>query len=114
MTNGKRTVVGLGELLWDLLPSGSQLGGAPANFAYITNLLGDNGIPASRVGHDFLGDEALERLSLLGLSSAFVQLDSIHPTGTVKVEIDKEGQPCFEILHPVAWDCLEWTPDWRR
>ena len=48
MTDGKRTVVGLGELLWDLLPSGKQLGGAPANFAYITNLLGDRGIPASR------------------------------------------------------------------
>src|SRR5271170_5963324 len=104
MTDEKRTVVGLGELLWDLLPSGKQLGGAPANFAYITNLLGDAGIPASRVGRDSLGDEALQRLAQLGLSAALVQQDPIHPTGTVKVEIDKGGQPNFDISQPVAWD----------
>src|SRR5271170_6898520 len=88
MTKGKHTVVGLGELLWDLLPSCRKLGGAPANFAYITNLLGDTGIPASRVGHDPLGDEANAKLAQLGLSPTFVQRDSVHPTGTVKVEID--------------------------
>jgi len=114
MTAGKYTVVGLGELLWDLLPSGKQLGGAPANFAYITNLLGDNGIPASRLGHDALGDEALQRLRQLGLSAEFVQRDSLHPTGTVKVEIDDRGQPRFEILRPVAWDYLEWAPPWQE
>ncbi|MGA8212159.1 MAG: hypothetical protein WB799_01095 [Candidatus Sulfotelmatobacter sp.] len=69
MTNAKYTIVGVGELLWDLLPSGKQLGGAPANFAYITNLLGDTGIPASRVGRDPLGDEALQRLAQLGLTA---------------------------------------------
>ena len=69
MTDAKRTIVGLGELLWDLLPSGKQLGGAPANFAYITNLLGDAGIPASRVGRDPLGDESIQRLAKLGLSA---------------------------------------------
>jgi fructokinase len=114
MTNGKRTTVGLGELLWDMLPSGKQLGGAPANFAYITNLLGDTGIPASRVGRDSLGDEALQRLAQVGLNAASVQRDSIHPTGTVKVEIDNVGQPRFEISEPVAWDFLEWTPAWQR
>jgi fructokinase len=114
MTAGKYTVVGLGELLWDLLPSGKQLGGAPTNFAYITNLLGDNGIPASRLGNDALGNEALQRLKQLGLSAEFVQQDSLHATGTVKVEIDDRGQPRFEILQPVAWDFLEWTPPWRR
>jgi fructokinase len=114
MTNAKRIVVGLGELLWDLLPSGKQLGGAPANFAYITNLLGDTGIPASRVGQDALGDEALQRLEQLGLNAAFVQRDHSHPTGMVEVEIDRAGQPRFEILHPVAWDFLEWTEPWRR
>jgi fructokinase len=108
------TVVGLGELLWDLLPSGKQLGGAPANFAYITNLLGDAGIPASRVGHDTLGDEAIQHLARLGLSAKFVQRDPIHPTGTVKVEVDKAGQPRFDILEPVAWDFLEWTPAWQQ
>jgi fructokinase len=114
VTNAKRTIVGLGELLWDLLPSGKQLGGAPANFAYITNLLGDVGISASRVGRDSLGDEALQRLAQLGLSAAAVQLDPIHPTGTVKVEIDSSGQPRFDISEPVAWDFLEWTSSWRK
>jgi fructokinase len=110
----RHTIVGLGELLWDLLPSGKQLGGAPANFAYITNLLGDVGIPASRVGRDSLGDEAIQRLAQLGLNAAFVQRDPIHPTGTVKVEIDKAGQPRFDILDPVAWDFLQWTPAWQQ
>jgi fructokinase len=108
------TVVGLGELLWDLLPSGKQLGGAPANFAYITNLLGDAGIPASRVGRDALGDEAIQRLADLRLNAAFVQQDRIHPTGSVNVEVDPSGQPRFDILEPVAWDFLEWTPAWRQ
>ena len=114
MTDAKRTIVGLGELLWDLLPSGTQLGGAPANFAYITNLLGDTGIPASRVGRDSLGDEAIRHLSRLGLSADFVQRDPTHPTGTVKVDIDKAGQPRFEISEGVAWDFLEWTPAWQQ
>jgi fructokinase len=114
MTDGKRTIVGLGELLWDLLPSGKQLGGAPANFAYITNLLGDRGIPASRVGTDSLGELALQRLGQLGVSAVGVQNDPIHPTGTVKVEIAKDGQARFDIMEPVAWDFLEWSPEWQR
>jgi len=114
VTSAKHTVVGLGELLWDLLPSGKQLGGAPANFAYITNLLGDRGIPASRVGRDSLGDEALKKLAQLKLSNAFVQRDPTHATGTVKVEIDSSGQPRFDISEPVAWDFLEWIPSWQQ
>jgi fructokinase len=114
VTAANRTIVGLGELLWDLLPSGKQLGGAPANFAYITNLLGDTGIPASRVGRDSLGDEALKKLAQLKLSNAFVQRDPTHATGTVKVEIDSSGQPGFDISEPVAWDFLEWIPSWQQ
>ena len=114
MTDPKRTIVGLGELLWDLLPSGEQLGGAPANFAYITNLLGDTGIPASRVGPDALGDQALQRLAQLQLTAVFVQRDSIHPTGTVKVELNAGGQPRFDISESVAWDFLECTPAWQQ
>ena len=110
----KYKVVGLGELLWDLLPAGKQLGGAPANFAYITSLLGDEGIPASRLGNDALGQEAAQRLGELNLPTDFVQQDSTHPTGTVKVELDKTGQPCFEISESVAWDFLEWTPQWQQ
>ena len=75
MTAKNHVVVGLGEVLWDLLPGGKQLGGAPTNFAYITNLLGDNGVVASRVGADDLGREARQALENLGLRTANLQLD---------------------------------------
>jgi fructokinase len=113
MTDEKRRVVGIGELLWDVLPSGKQLGGAPANFAYITNLLGDAGIVASRIGDDRLGEEALQRLRRLGVSAEFVQKDEARSTGIVRVELDN-GQPRFQILQPVAWDSLEWTQTWAQ
>ncbi|MGB9360271.1 MAG: carbohydrate kinase [Candidatus Sulfotelmatobacter sp.] len=113
MLNNRKLVVGLGELLWDLCPEGKKLGGAPANFAYITSLLGDEGIPASRLGHDELGAEALRRLRELGLSTEFIQQDPDHPTGTVKVKVDQAGQACFEIAQPVAWDFFDWTPQWQ-
>src|SRR5579864_2301144 len=107
------TVVGLGELLWDLFPEGKQLGGAPANFAYMTSLLGDAGIVASRVGDDDLGREAQRRLEHLGLGTSSLQLDSAHATGTVKVSVDPAGQPKYQIAESVAWDFFEWTAGWR-
>jgi fructokinase len=110
----KHTVVGLGELLWDLFPAGKQLGGAPANFAYISSLLGEEGIPASRVGKDKLGEEALQRLGAVGLCTEFIQQDPDHPTGTVKVEVDRFGQPRFEITEFVAWDFFAWTHPWQE
>src|SRR2546425_1843218 len=105
-------VVGLGELLWDLFPEGKQLGGAPANFAYITALLGDSGIVASRVGDDRLGQEALWHLKSSGLDVSRIQRDPTHPTGTVKVEVDLRGQPEYHISENVAWDFLEFSEDW--
>lgn len=116
MANTERTykVVGLGEILWDLLPAGPQLGGAPSNFAYIASLLGDHGIAASRLGDDPLGREARERLTRLHLSTAYLQTDAEHPTGTVRVELDPNGQASFEFAAKVAWDFLEWTPQWRE
>lgn len=107
------TVVGLGELLWDMLPEGKQLGGAPANFAYMTNLLGDAGVVASRVGDDDLGRAATQRLERLRLPTSSVQLDAVHPTGVVQVDVDPVGQPTFQIAQNVAWDFFEWTPAWR-
>jgi fructokinase len=105
-------VVGLGELLWDLFPKGKQLGGAPANFAYITALLGDSGVVASRVGNDRLGQEALWHLKSSGLDVSRIQRDPTHPTGTVKVEVDLKGQPEYHISENVAWDFLEFSEDW--
>ncbi len=108
------TIVGLGEVLWDLLPSGKQLGGAPANFAYMANVLGDRGVVASRVGDDALGHEARRAMEALGLTTDHVQQDSFRPTGTVEVRVDAAGQPEFTIAESVAWDALEWTPPWAE
>ena len=110
----KKRVVGLGEVLWDVLPERTCLGGAPTNFAYITTLMGDQGIVASRVGEDSQGIEALRRMEELGLDIDHVQTDREHRTGIVNVEVDGQGQPRFEIAHPVAWDFLQWTKDWQR
>src|ERR1700733_8358236 len=100
----KKKVVGLGEVLWDILPERTCLGGAPANFAYITTLMGDEGIVASRVGEDSSGLEALRRMEELGLNIDHVQTDRQRSTGSVKVELDRNGLARFEIAHPVAWD----------
>src|SRR5271170_1830797 len=110
----KKKVVGLGEVLWDVLPERTCLGGAPSNFAYVTTLMGDQGIVASRVGEDSRGLDALRRLEELGLDIDHVQTDRERPTGTVKVELDNKRQARFEIANPVAWDFLEWTLDWQH
>jgi len=110
----RKKIVGLGEVLWDLLPDRTCLGGAPANFAYITTLMGDEGIVASRVGQDSRGLDALRRLEEMGLNIDHVQTDPKNPTGTVKVELDRDGQAQFDIANPVAWDFLEWTLDWQN
>ena len=109
----KNTIVGLGELLWDIFPNRKELGGAPANFAYMTSLLGDEGVVASRVGRDRLGNAAARRLAKLGLSQDWLQMDRQHPTGTVNVEVAADGQPKFQITESVAWDHFEWTPQWQ-
>ncbi len=114
MTRQRYTIVGLGEILWDMLPNGKQLGGAPSNFAYISTLLGNERIVASRIGSDALGNEAVQRLAKLGVGTALIQADPVHPTGTVQVEVDLAGQPRFEIAEGVAWDFLEWTPAWQH
>src|SRR5215468_8019782 len=110
--NPRPLVIGLGELLWDLLPKGKQLGGAPANFAYITALLGDCSVVASRVGDDRLGQEALWHLKANGLNIDHVQRDAQHPTGTVKVEVDAKGQAEYVFPANVAWDFMEFSDDW--
>lgn len=102
----KRIVVGLGEVLWDLLPTGKQLGGAPANFAYHAHALGAEAWPVSCVGHDPLGREILDRLRAVGLPIDGVAIAPSTPTGTVTVELAADGQPQFTIHENVAWDRL--------
>src|SRR5215470_14636656 len=106
-------VAGLGEILWDFLPSGKQLGGAPANFAYCSHLLGNRAVVASRIGSDELGSQIRDRLQQSGVDREFLQIDSTHSTGTVTVELDSKGQPNYEITRSVAWDFMEWTDSWR-
>jgi fructokinase len=94
----------LGEILWDLLPSGKQLGGAPANFAYHAHALGAEVHLVSSVGNDPLGVEVLGRLHSHGLPADCVSVDPVAPTGTVSVELAADGQPQFTIHEDVAWD----------
>jgi fructokinase len=110
----KKKVVGLGEVLWDVFPERTCLGGAPSNFAYSTTLLGDQGIVASRLGEDSHGVEALRVLEKAGLDIDYVQRNPDHPTGTVNVKVDGKGIARYEIAYPVAWDFLEWTLDWQH
>jgi fructokinase len=106
-------VVGLGELIWDLLPAGRELGGAPSNFAHFARLLGNRAAVASRVGDDALGHEARERLRRAGVSVEHLQVDHEHPTGTVGVEIGEGGEPRFHVNENSAWDYLELTAGWE-
>ena len=99
-------VVGLGEILWDMLPDGKKLGGAPANFAYHAQALGEHGIVVSCVGKDNLGKEILDSLDSLGLDRQFVAVDDEHPTGTVTVELDEDGKPNYTIHENAAWDFI--------
>jgi len=107
----KFILVGLGEILWDVLPDGKQLGGAPANFAYHAQALGGHGVVVSCIGDDNLGKEIMSRLEKLGLDCSYIAVDKDHPTGTVGVELDEKGVPNFTIHENVAWDFIPSNPD---
>ncbi len=100
------SLVGIGELLWDIFPTGKELGGAPANFAYHASALGGEGLIVSCVGSDHLGDEMLERLGTLFLSRKYVARELEHPTGTVSVNVGAGGNPSFTVQENVAWDFI--------
>ncbi|HEX4008318.1 MAG TPA: carbohydrate kinase [Acidobacteriaceae bacterium] len=108
----QKIVVGLGELLWDLLPEGPRLGGAPANFAVMAGRLGDHAVIASRLGADSLGEQARNVLDALPVDCSFLQTDAEFATGTVTVSFSK-GEPHYAIHQPAAWDYLTLTPEWR-
>lgn len=99
-------VIGIGEVLWDLLPSGPQLGGAPANFACHAHQLGAQAQVISSVGNDDLGKQVVERFNEMAIGCGTVQVDPQLPTGTASVTLDQDGTPHFTIHQPVAWDAL--------
>jgi len=103
-------VIGLGELLWDIFPDGRKPGGAPANVAFHASQLGCEGVVVSRVGKDPLGEELLGYLAQQGLSTQWIQQDPQHPTGTVTVQLNRNGQAQYTIHENVAWDYLEMVP----
>jgi fructokinase len=107
-------MVGLGEVLWDVFPSGKVLGGAPTNFAYMASVFGNRGIVASRLGNDDLGRDAYRVMNSEGVDTYYVQYDDQHDTGIAGVVLDSEGQPNFTIKEQVAWDFLQWTPAWEE
>ena len=102
-----KKIAAFGELLWDLLPTGKLLGGAPANFIYRINSFGDQGTLLSKVGNDKAGRDAREAIRKLGLSDENIQTDYEFPTGSVKVKIDEHGIPDFKIITDVAYDHME-------
>jgi fructokinase len=105
----KKVIVGIGEILWDMLPSGKALGGAPANFAYHAGRLGEEGWAVSAVGDDALGREILDLVASKGLHSLIAVTDK--PTGTVQVSLDERGVPTYNIMEDVAWDNIPFTTD---
>jgi fructokinase len=107
--NKRYKVAGIGEVLWDQLPQGDVLGGAPANVAYHAGQLGAESYIISAVGKDKLGDEIISRLTVKGINLLISRV--ANPTGTVKVTLDDKGVPDFVITKDVAWDYIELTSE---
>ena len=107
-------VIGVGEVLWDLLPSGPQLGGAPANFAYHARQLGAQARVISRVGNDDWGRRILQHFDEMGLGGDTIQVDERHPTGTARVTLGENGVPQFILDRSVAWDFIAVTEAARK
>ncbi len=105
-------VIGMGELLWDMLPDGKQLGGAPANFAYHAQQMGAKGAILSAVGNDALGNEICENIEKLNIDSLISRVD--FPTGTVAVSLNDNGIPTYDIVENVAWDMIELSDDAKK
>ncbi|WP_297931565.1 carbohydrate kinase family protein [uncultured Coprobacter sp.] len=105
-------IVGMGEVLWDMLPEGKKIGGAPANFAYHVSQYGFDSCVVSAVGDDKLGNEILESFDNRYLNYLIEKVP--YPTGTVQIELDKAGIPCYEIKENVAWDNIPFTADLEK
>jgi len=102
----KLKVIAVGEIVWDMLPAGKQLGGAPLNFAFFSKELGAEAYAVSAIGNDVLGDETLAVASATGVNLDYLQRNNL-PTSRVLISLDNEGVPQYEIVENVAWDALE-------
>jgi fructokinase len=109
--NESRLIVGIGELLWDLLPEGARLGGAPANFSVASARMGNHAVILSRVGRDEFGHKAIEELDRMPIDASQIEIDPVHETGQVDVRFE-QGEPQYSIHEPAAWDFLELTDAW--
>jgi fructokinase len=109
MTNERRGIIGIGEVLWDLLPGGAVCGGAPANFACHAAALGGAAAVVSCVGADPLGERAVATIAARGVDCHHMRRDGHHPTGTVDVAIDAGGEATYTFAADTAWDHLEWS-----
>lgn len=103
----ERYIVGMGEALWDCLPEGRKIGGAPANFAYHVRQFGFVSLAVSAIGNDPLGKEIVEKFNQRNLNYVMETVD--YPTGTVQVTLDDKGIPCYEIKENVAWDNIPYS-----
>ncbi len=109
MTTNEKYVVGLGEALWDILPDGKKLGGAPANFAFHAGQFGLNAIAVSALGEDKLAEETIEQLEAKKLAYCMPRVP--YHTGTVQVTLDAGGVPTYDIKENVAWDNIPFNKD---
>jgi fructokinase len=104
-------ILGIGELLWDVLPNATRLGGAPANFAVMAGRLGNRAAILSRIGRDDFGRQAIDRLTPMPVETGLLQVDPAHETGRVTVSF-KDHEPRYTIHEPAAWDFLELSDEW--
>jgi fructokinase len=104
-------ILGIGELLWDVLPNTTRLGGAPANFAVMAGQLGNRAAILSRIGRDDAGRQAIDRLSRMPVETSFLRVDPMHETGRVTVSFENHD-PQYTIHQPAAWDFLELSDEW--
>lgn len=103
----KRLVVGLGEVLWDMLPEGRKIGGAPVNFAYHAGQFGIDTMAVSAIGNDKLGEDTISEMNGKHLNHIFPSVP--YPTGSVQVKLDEKGVPAYDIKENVAWDNIPFT-----
>src|ERR1700685_2456920 len=104
-------ILGIGELLWDIVPDGMRLGGAPANFAVMAGRLGNDAAILSGICRDDFGRQAVERLEPMPVETSFLRVDPFHETGRVTVSLEN-GEPRYTIHEPAAWDFLELSDEW--